>query len=470
MTVRILTGDCRDVLPTLADESVQCVVTSPPYWGLRDYGTASWIGGDPNCEHLAPLPGGTTNSRLGDYANGMTDATIHANVAARRQQFRTRCRRCGAERVDRQIGLEDTPEEYLTTMVGIFREVRRVLRRDGTLWLNMGDCYASDGGRGAGGNQGRLHRAYQQENPRAGRARPSDVIKPKDLVGMPWMLAFALRADGWFLRRDHIWSKPNPMPESVRDRCTTAHEYIFMLTKSGRPTIWRAKDTLEWSTTPDLKQRLPGRKPGTTVRRWREFDYYFDAEAIKEEASENTHPRVGGTGVGFGHGFDANTKPRYRHPAGWESGEGRNHRALQGRYNGVGPKSVARGAQDLRTSDAFGRGAGWRNKQNSSFQEATSGDVLQWRNKRSVWEIPTSPFKGAHFATFPPALAEICIKAGSPRGGVVLDPFGGSGTVGLVADRLQRDAVLLELSPTYAAMARRRITDEAPLLVEATHG
>src|SRR5262249_36739915 len=136
--------------------------------------------------------------------------------------MRSVCTRCGARRIDRQIGLEDTPEEYVETMVGVLREVRRVLRRDGTLWLNIGDSYASDGGRGAGGNYARDNRAWQQENPRAGRARPKGAIKPKDMYGIPWMLAFALRADGWYLRQEIIWSKPNPMPESTKDRCTKA--------------------------------------------------------------------------------------------------------------------------------------------------------------------------------------------------------------------------------------------------------
>ena len=317
MTVRILIGDVRDKLAELADESVHCVVTSPPYWGLRDYG------------------------------------------------------------VEGQIGLEADFRDYVATMVAVLREVRRVLRRDGTLWLNLGDSYATGAGsyRNPGSDvvaieHGGKH-AFTKDYARAQPNRmPQDGLKPKDLTGIPWRVAFALQDDGWWLRQDIIWSKPNPMPESVTDRCTKAHEYLFLLSKSER--------------------------------------YHFDAQAIAEEGS--------------------------------------------GRI----PGDVVPCRLDARHGDEGRR-----------LLKAHQREQLT-RNKRSVWTVATAPYSEAHFATFPPALVEPCILAGCPKGGTVLDPFGGAGTTGLVADRLGRNAILIELNPEYAEMARRRIDeDRGPLFAEA---
>ena len=243
--VQIFHGDVREVLPQLESESVHCCVTSPPYWGLRDYGTAKWVGGEQNCAHTLPK---------GDENAGPKQKT---NIGAIGRYYKNLCGKCGAHRIDSQIGLEETPAEYVETMVGIFREVKRVLRDDGTLWLNMGDSYQ-------GGNRGEYGKTrggsgIQQSNAGsdtigAPNRFPIPGLKPKDLVGVPWMLAFALRADGWYLRSDIIWSKPNPMPESVTDRPTKAHEYIFLLSKREK--------------------------------------YYYDQEAILESVSENTHMRL----------------------------------------------------------------------------------------------------------------------------------------------------------------------------------
>jgi DNA modification methylase len=333
MTVKIIQGDCRDVLKTLADASVHCCVTSPPYFGLRDYG------------------------------------------------------------VDGQMGLEPTPDEFIAGMVEVFREVRRVLRDDGTLWLNIGDSYAANRG----------YQVPDSKHRDVGNSRPMSAnalgLKPKDLIGIPWLLAFALRADGWYLRQDIIWSKPNPMPESVRDRCTKAHEYLFLLSKSQR--------------------------------------YYYDQEAILEPASPNTHARLS--------------------------------QDVQAQIGSARANGGAKTNGNMRAVARKLAQSGSGTKNNSSFDEAMAIMPVE-RNKRSVWEIATQPFKEAHFATFPPALVEPCIKAGSPVGGVILDPFGGAGTTGLVADRLQRDAVLIELNPDYAAMARRRIVGDAPLFAEVQEG
>ena len=320
-------GDCLESLRQMEDKSVNCCVTSPPYFGLRDYG------------------------------------------------------------VDGQIGLEDTPDAYVGRLVEVFREVRRVLRDDGTLWLNLGDSYAAArggthqpaetlaGGKGGKADDGGRVNRDRHDGYNPTRNAPAIGLKHKDLIGIPWRVAFALQADGWYLRQDIIWSKPNPMPESVTDRCTKAHEYLFMLTKSER--------------------------------------YFFDAEAIREPSVTND--------------------PRRPY--------------------------TSKGAKDL-----DGR-AEWKSGQKRD------GDDFSLRNRRSVWSVTTKPFKGAHFATFPPDLIEPCILAGCPRGGTVLDPFGGSGTTAGVAIKHGRNAILCELNPDYAGMIDARVRsiagDTADLFWEA---
>lgn len=306
MKAEILTGDVRQRLAELPEKTVQCVVTSPPYWGLRDYGR------------------------------------------------------------DGQIGLEQTPQEYVAEMVAVFREVWRVLADDGVLWLNLGDSYTGSG-KGPAGNLGAAHNERHMEHIHS--AIVPDGLKRKELVGIPWRVAFALQEDGWYLRQDIIWAKPNPMPESVTDRCTKAHEYIFMLTKNAR--------------------------------------YYFDNHAIKE-------------------------------PAIWSEDK----RAGKGRL----------------TYD------GKRQGENGTGQEAFVA-IKDTRNKRDVWTIPTRPFKGAHFAVMPEALVEPCILAGSRPGDTILDPFTGSGTVGLVALRHNRNFIGTELNPEYAQIAANRITDGVGALI-----
>jgi DNA modification methylase len=319
MTMRILIGDCLTRMQEMPDQSVHTCVTSPPYFGLRDYGMAG------------------------------------------------------------QIGLEDTPDAFVARLVEVFREVRRVLRDDGTLWVNLGDSYA---GGGRGGNP--PDSPHQKQATSAGsvsvqhrKLEVPDGLKAKDLIGIPWRVAFALQADGWYLRQDIIWHKPNPMPESVRDRCTKAHEYIFMLSKGPR--------------------------------------YYYDADAVKEPAVSTDVKKFTDKG------------------ADKQRGHGRRHAGFNGRY---ADKLAAEGVPDT-------------------------------RNRRSVWTVATKPYKGAHFATFPPDLIEPCILAGAPVGGTVLDPFGGSGTTAGVALKQGRHAILCELNPAYAAMMRDRAASIAgPLFVE----
>jgi DNA modification methylase len=386
VTVRIITADVFDGLAQLPDESVHCVVTSPPYWGLRDYGTGCWDGGDPDCDHLAPMPGGFAKSGLANYANGLNAKTIADKVSQRRQQYLGECAKCGATRIDQQIGLEPILSEHIETLVRVFREVRRVLRKDGVLWLNYGDAYCSsanpstwrNGTFAAGGG-------VAQGRNRNGVA--SFDFKPKDLMMMPARIAIALQADGWWLRADCIWHKSNPMPESCRDRPTSSHEHVFMLTRSKR--------------------------------------YFYDADAVSEPTNGNAHAR--GSGV--------NPKAKLlKIPGAWDTGPG-----AHGTINREG-----------RTS------AQYKIKQNASFSAAVI-ELVETRAMRNVWTHPTEPFSDAHFATMPAAIAERCIKAGCPAGGTVLDPFGGAGTTGVVADRLGRDAILIELNPEYAAMAEARI-------------
>lgn len=221
----ILIGDVRQRLSDIADGSVQCCVTSPPYWGLRDYGTGSWDGGDANCDHQGkPMATKANINRNCGTGNDVKNATA-------REFYKDVCGKCGAIRIDSQIGLEQTPEAYVDEMVGVFAEVRRVLRDDGVLWLNLGDSYAGSG-KGPAGNLGATHNERHMEHKHS--AIVPEGLKSKDLVGIPWRVAFALQADGWYLRQDIIWAKPNPMPESVTDRCTKSHEYVFLLSKSAR--------------------------------------------------------------------------------------------------------------------------------------------------------------------------------------------------------------------------------------------
>ena len=264
-------GDSLEVLRGLPDESVHCVVTSPPYWGLRDYGTGTWEGGDPDCDHATGRNARNDGDRNGaDGFAGNRNLEGHADMGA--LLYREECGKCGARRVDQQLGLEPTPDQYVANMVSLFREVRRVLRRDGTCWLNLGDSYAG----GGGGNYGdgisvRNRKGIHPGTERGTTPKPNanvSGLKPKDLVGIPWRVAFALQADGWYLRSDIIWAKPNPMPESVTDRPTKAHEYLFLLTRSSR--------------------------------------YFYDADAIRESY---TDPREGGEGFRWYSERYTNQKP-----------------------------------------------------------------------------------------------------------------------------------------------------------------
>ena len=341
-----------------ADGVFQMVCTSPPYWGLRDYGTGAWVDGDSACDHKAPPTGGPNPVR---YTPGGSDMFRTAND----KSYRDACGKCGAVRVDSQLGLEPVPdcqgwatgqpcgECYICHMVQVYREVRRVLRDDGVCFVNLGDSYASS----VNGTSAAQTKANGNDD-RTFRDKPFSTVghglKPKDMCGIPWRVALALQADGWWLRSDIIWSKSNPMPESVTDRPTKSHEYVFLLAKSAR--------------------------------------YFWDAEAVKEPTIWANDPRAGNG----------------RHT-----------------YDGKRDGTDGQGQEAFVSIDPSGR------------------------NLRTVWSIPTQPYSGAHYATFPEALVERCVLAGSKPGSRVFDPFCGSGTTIQVARRLGRQGYGLDLSRVY---------------------
>lgn len=344
-------GDCRDVMRTLPPQSVNTCISSPPYFGLRDYGVAGQIG----MEQVPDCLGWATGAR------------------------------CGAC--------------FVCVLVDVYREVRRVLRDDGTCWVNLGDSYANDGK--WGGSTGGKHAKALHGDTAIGRGKRHTGIPPKNLMMMPARVALALQADGWYLRQDIIWAKPNPMPESVTDRCTKSHEYIFLLAKSPK--------------------------------------YYFDAAAIKEPVTQSTVARLA-QNVDAQHGSDR----------------------VPGKTNG--PMKAVRSKRDSFKRDNSKRSAvipGQTAGTHRPDRDESAWDV-DTRNKRSVWTVATQPYREAHFATFPPALIEPCVLAGCPVGGTVLDPFGGSGTTGEVSENLGRASILIELSPSYVGIAADRIRATQP--------
>lgn len=329
-TSQIVAGDALSVLRRISDNYIDCCVTSPPYFGLRDYGTEG------------------------------------------------------------QIGLEESPQQYVDKLVEIFREVRRTLRPEGTLWLNIGDSYAGSGkGRNKDGifnERAANFQSYGQRKSCITKTAISQETKRKDLIGIPWLLAFALRADGWYLRQDIIWYKPNCMPESVTDRCTKSHEYIFLLSKSPK--------------------------------------YYFDYEAIQEPA------------VGFDKSSPRGSLGTATPNAGRRKGNAKTFRG-GGAY--IGGKSFNNNADVERES------------------HGNAPNETGLRRKRSVWSVSTVGSKEAHFATFPEKLIEPCILAGCKPGGVVLDPFLGSGTTAVVAEKSGRSFIGIDVNPEYVEMAKVRI-------------
>ena len=366
----IVNADARRI--PLADESAQCCVTSTPYFGLRDYGTAKWIGGDANCEHNGKSRFRYALSQKQKSNNGSSG--LHAETV---------CSICGAVRIDNQIGIEQTPEEFVANIISVSEEVRRVLKPDGTYWLNIGDSYANDDK--WGGTTGGKHAKGLHGEP-VGRNRRQTNLKPKDLMMIPARVAIALQAAGWYLRAEIIWAKPNPMPESVTDRPTRSHEMIYLLTKSEH--------------------------------------YFYDYEAVKEVAA------AGWNGSSFTDERDQATKPNLG----------------MGKRNAMNRKSF-RGGGDY--TSAGGYSLDNSRPRSGNLTHGNSPNETGLRNQRDVWTIAPENYSGSHYAVFPTEIPRRAIKAGSRPGDIVLDPFCGSGTTGIVCRDLGRRVVGLDLSMEY---------------------
>lgn len=473
---KIYHGDCLEILKQLPDESINCCITSPPYYGLRDYGTGTWAGGDPKCPH----------KRISKYSpntiTGHNQEELVGNVGD--AIYKTVCPLCGAVRVDKQIGLEETPEEYIKKLTEVFHEVKRVLKEDGTLWINIGDSYWGSGSRGYDFD-GKMTEASKIQSGSKGTISLQNIpklvgdkngYKNKDLIGIPWMLAFSLRADGWYLRQDIIWHKPNPMPESVKDRCTKSHEYIFLLSKSPH--------------------------------------YYFNGEGISEPVTDSTVKRLsqnieeqkGSYTPSKGNGNMKAVKSKYgnnelektyRQGMNHERGNGivekRNHLPSKKEFvefmrSKTSPNQLKQSTEIKRTTidhwfrmdDGFAFPSvedwntikeyvdDWSSEYERMDRALTDVDYESdsveknsngRRNKRDVWSVSPSHVKEAHFATYPEELVEPCILAGTKEGDVVLDPFFGSGTTGRVAERLGRKWIGIELNEEYIEIAKKRTND-----------
>lgn len=553
----LIRGDARR-LP-LVDGCVQTCVTSPPYWGLRDYGTASWDGGDPGCDHRQEALGGTRNKGRDRAASGGRFHDSPVVETALSMPFRNVCGKCGATRIDSQIGLEATPEAYVAQLVAVFRDVRRVLKADGTLWLNLGDSYCANAPgvcsdpmstSGLNGIAGSSYRADRTALRASNRAKNFPGLKPKDLVGIPWMVAFALQADGWYLRSDIIWSKAAPMPESVTDRPTKSHEYIFLLSKNAR-YFYDAEAIAEPAAYPNgMNGKSPvnspygqgfqaGRSNGATDGKrnkrsvwhigpqpftgwtktsrqvrvsWDESDgdttriASRDCPVHGDLAVRSAKALCGGRGavpvghsghtdnglvplqpVGFApidqHLFDCSGVDSsdfldlpYEQPA--------KRRSNQNRKTGRAPVTTEPCMPSVQTDGDTGDISGLRGSSdsaehmhaNSSAEGCASGELAitddetlsRIEGKCSCEYYRTVTEEMSHFATFPPALIEPCILAGSSPGDLVLDPFIGSGTVGQVCERFGRRWVGTDL--TYQHLSKKRTRQRGLRFVDDVEG
>lgn len=361
---KVYFGDCRDSMRQMAKDGikVQACITSPPYYGLRDYGTGIWIGGNPDCSH----------KRDSKYSDKTITGHANKDLTVGDAIYKTVCPKCGSIRKDLQLGLEETPKEYIDNLVEVFACVWDILEDNGTLWVNLGDSYYNyRPGKGQALSKQSVSNSLQDlPQDCARRGNKLEGYKEKDLMGMPWRLAFALQDFGWYLRQDIIWHKPNPMPESVKDRCTKSHEYIFLLTKNSQ--------------------------------------YYFDNNAIKEPSIHSD--RTAG-----------NKNPQ---------------------------KGTNKEGMEIR--------GGLLTAQQKSYE---------YSNKRDVWTVPVKPYSGAHFAVYPEKLVEPMILAGTKVGDIVLDPFFGSGTTGVVAQKLGRQYIGCELNKDYEQLQNDRLQQMAMELI-----
>ena len=546
-------GDALTVLRTMPSNSVQCCITSPPYWGLRDYGTATWEGGDAACEHRVRNDARVESSTLGGGK---------LTVGHQREGFSSECPRCGAMRVDQQIGLEENYQQYIAKLVAVFSEVRRVLRADGTLWINVGDSYSNDtkwggtsGGKNytssAGGHQGQRVRRGKDCDPKRGRAaegqpmqqHPSG-LKPKDLMMIPHRLAIAMQENGWYVRMDNVWAKPNPMPESVTDRCTKSHEYVFLMSKSERYYYdqsaikepsggWNGSkftSPQDIATKPNLGM---GPRNDSGNRNKRSVWTIPTQPHIEAETYRRVRVRVGAACDGSQritspgcpvHGdlpvhtssalcgeHEADSQIHNEHTSNdlglaplndYELSETRRAPDSSQRSSDSSPLSVSRAATDRSTEknrtvhapetkssdipcaqilDGIERTPGERGSSGSIADTAESNrpedaslDVKEKnpsvRTPHDIAGICTCEHyimktdKIDHYAAYPEELVKICLLAGSREGDIILDPFTGRGTTGVVAERFGRQFIGIELSPVYASMAQSNLEGSMPLL------
>jgi DNA modification methylase len=425
MGIKILKGDCLETLKSLDEQSINTCVTSPPYWGLRDYGTGEWVGGNADCLHKSA-------KKNADKTGGFTGKRIRKIGGSENNKYlkhKKNCSDCGATRKDNQLGMEDTPEEFVENLVRVFKEVKRVLRDDGTVWLNLGDSYYNyRPGKGQSLSKQSVSNT-DQDLPQDCARRGNKIagLKEKDLVGIPWRVAFALQADGWYLRQDIIWHKPNPMPESVRDRCTKSHEYIFLLSKNPK--------------------------------------YYYDNESIKEDAksagkkSDGFKGRQGGaeyhaTGGGIGSEEKIYNKKNKRSVWTITTKPYKEAHFATFPTDLIEPCVLAGCPEEIcvdcgkpykRVMQKPKQLEIERNKR-SGLDDRKVGGVLDKYNREN-----------------PPidlGLQKQCdCETNETKGGTVLDPFGGSGTTGLVASKHNRNAVLCELNEGYIDIAEKRLND-----------
>jgi len=433
--INFLQGDVFDNIKKLDDNSIDCVVTSPPYWGLRDYGTSFYKGGNPNCKHT--INDGSYDPKKGTMVERPD-----------RSSDKSKCIKCGAKRVDKQLGLEPTYQEHIQNIVELFRAMKPKLKDTATIWLNYGDSYAAT-------VNGTKVKNIKNDD-RGFVDKPFSTIqgclKPKDLVMIPNRIAIALQDDGWWIRSEIIWHKPNPMPESVRDRPTSAHEKIWLITKNQKGST-RAKGGMKsngnmkavfgkykndenekkhrqgmsktrGSKLVETRPKLPSQK---------EFVNYLRNKTTLKDLVENTDIKK----TTIEHWF-RNDEVGFAFPSVED-------------WNKI--KDLINDWTDEFNNIDYGL----------TYIETHLDEIKNnpiGKNKRNVWTITTKPCKEAHFATFPKDLIEPCIKAGCPEGGVVFDPFGGSGTTGIVAQSLNRTAILIELNPEYIEIAKKRIDKE----------
>ena len=440
----ILLGDVRETLRSLPDNSVHCIVTSPPYWGLRDYGTAKWIGGDPTCSH----------KRDSKFSESCSTGQRNLEGAIGDGIYKVTCARCGAKREDSQLGLEPTYEEYVENMVSLFREARRVLRDDGTFWLNLGDSYAGSNGNGykqSIASTNASNAGGDNEDFRQITGRDDGDLKPKDLVGIPWRVALALQADGWYLRQDIIWHKPNPMPESVMDRCTKAHEYIFLLTKKSHYFFDSVAIQEDAKTT-----------PGATWKQRKEAGATAGNVIVDDGVRNGTQRVVHGKGV---------TSNLTR-----QDGK-RNKRSVwtvttkpfKGAHFATFPQDliepcILSGTSEMGCCAQCGAPLKRDVKKTRMARNELPKDDPRYRPNTYNGAYGEINGKGdAGYTTSETVGWSKTCKCETEETVpcTVLDTFFGAGTTGVVAQRLGRNFLGCELNPEYAGIATSRLNDEA---------